>query len=211
VIKAFTLISRRSGLDHAAFRAYWRDVHAGVVMSLMETRPLRYVQNHFDAPAGIYPAVPATDGVAESWRASIADLPKPLHENPRWLEVVRPDELRFVDVARTGNIVAEEAVAIDGPATRWKLLCFLADEEKPGWRNAVRHVVNTPLPGRQRMLDGTEPPLLFSSIEELWFADRPALEDALASMSGLPGRASAVRVHEHVVHDRLAAPGGAVR
>lgn len=211
MIKAFTLISRRHDLDHAAFSAYWRDVHAAVVMSLVETRPLCYVQNHLDAPVVIYPTLSATDGVAESWRATVADLPKPLHENPRWLEIVRPDELRFIDVTRTGNVVAEEAIAIDGPVTRWKLLCFAAGEGETDRRDAVRLVVNTPLPGRQRMLDGAVPPLVFSTIEELWFADRPALEDAFASMPRVSRLVSVMRVHEHVVHDRLAMSSGTVR
>lgn len=210
VIKAFTLIARRPGLDHTAFRAYWRDVHAGVVMSLAETRPLRYVQNHLDAAVRIY-GVPATDGVAESWRASLADLPRPLHENPRWLAVVRPDEERFVDLPHSGNIVAEELVALDGPATPWKLLRFLAGDAGARPAGVVRHVVNTPLPGRQRMLDGAEPPLAFALVEELWFDARDALDEARALLAARPATVCVVQAREHVVRDGLDPSAGGAR
>lgn len=200
MIKAFTLISRRSDLDHEAFSAYWRDIHAGVVMSLVETRPLRYLQNHLADAISVYPGRRAVDGIAESWRASLEALPKPLHRNPRWLEVVRPDELRFIDIAGTANIVAEEAVLLDRPATAWKLLVFCpgGDADRPS--RAVRHVCNRPLPDRQRMLDDAIPPLEFSSIHEFWFESRATLEAGSEQLAHAGGDI-VVRALEHLVHD----------
>ncbi len=47
------------------------------------------------------------DGVAELWFDSVDELNKAFNE-PRYLEVIRPDELKFADLVNCVSIVTEE-------------------------------------------------------------------------------------------------------
>ena len=51
--------------------------------------------------------VGAYDGVAELWFDSQEDLVKAFNE-PRYLEIIRPDELKFVDHHRCISFITEE-------------------------------------------------------------------------------------------------------
>jgi hypothetical protein len=49
------------------------------------------------------------DGIVEEWLPSVEDFVTCLTE-PRYLEIVRPDELKFVDIARSRFVLATEHV-----------------------------------------------------------------------------------------------------
>jgi hypothetical protein len=55
--------------------------------------------------AGLY------DGVAELWFDSQEDLVKAFHE-PRYLEIIRPDERKFVDLEKCISFITEEVSMI---------------------------------------------------------------------------------------------------
>jgi hypothetical protein len=49
----------------------------------------------------------AYDGVAELWFDSLEELARAFEE-PRYLDIIRPDELKFVDVSNCISFITEE-------------------------------------------------------------------------------------------------------
>ena len=109
MVKIIICAVRKAGLTFAEFDSYWRDRHATVVKSVPEfTRHVRrYVQCHLAAKDVPIAASGAYDGIAELWFDSIEHLNAAFAE-PRYLAVIRPDELKFVDLDRTISFVTEE-------------------------------------------------------------------------------------------------------
>ena len=91
------------------FDRSWRTQHAAVIKSAPEfTRHVRrYVQCHLAVQDTPFLAAGDYDGVAELWFDDIAAMNTAFSE-PRYLEVIRPDELKFVDMERTISLVTEE-------------------------------------------------------------------------------------------------------
>lgn len=109
MVKIIICVMRKPGLSHEEFDLYWRSHHAAVIKSVPEfTRHVRrYVQCHLAAQDTPFLAASGYDGVAELWFDDIAALNTAFTE-PRYLEVIRPDELKFVDMERTISLVTEE-------------------------------------------------------------------------------------------------------
>lgn len=98
MVTSFSLLTRRSGLSEAEFRAHWRDVHAPLVGHVDYLRG--YIQNRVspgEAPRGIN--VSALDGVAEFWWEDRAAALLPPRD-PRYTEHAKLDERRFLDLRR---------------------------------------------------------------------------------------------------------------
>jgi uncharacterized protein (TIGR02118 family) len=97
---------------------YWIEVHGPLAHGVPEfTRYYgRYVHNyvlpHDLATGG---QEPGYDGIVEEWLESVEAMVTCLAE-PRYLEIVRPDELKFVDFARSHMLVTEEHVIHAGRA-----------------------------------------------------------------------------------------------
>jgi len=75
----------------------------------------KYVQGHSVServPGFPPPVFTPFDGIAELWFDSVADIGKAFSE-PRYLETIRPDELKFLDLPNCTIFVVEE-VAIYG-------------------------------------------------------------------------------------------------
>jgi uncharacterized protein (TIGR02118 family) len=87
---------------------YWVDVHGPLAHGIPEfTRYYgRYVHNYVLDEDVEY------DGIVEEWLESPEAFAACLRE-PRYLEVVRPDEVRFVDFARSELLLAEEIPVYD--------------------------------------------------------------------------------------------------
>ena len=86
---------------------YWRDVHAPLVSGFPRWSSRCGVMSSLiacDGTAGLPPM--RYDGIAELWFDSIEDLSACF--GPRYLEIVNPDELRFVEPARSSALVARE-------------------------------------------------------------------------------------------------------
>ena len=113
MVKIIVCAVRKPGLSHAQFDSYWREQHAAVIKSVPEfTRHVRrYMQNHRAAEDTPFLGVGAYDGVAELWFDDMAALNAAFAE-PRYLEVIRMDELRFVDMERTVSMVTAELEVI---------------------------------------------------------------------------------------------------
>lgn len=104
MMKMMILAPRRAGLSHAEFRRYVIEVHGPLVKSVAEVaRAIRHYHYNFpvhgaqDRAFG-HPAAAHLDIVTQGWfdsrEAQLANM-----REPRYLEIVRPDEHRFADGA----------------------------------------------------------------------------------------------------------------
>jgi uncharacterized protein (TIGR02118 family) len=109
MVKYIICATRKAGLSHEEFSAYWRNHHGPLVRSVPEfARYVRkYVQCHLVQGASPLGHGGTYDGVAELWFDSVDDLEKAFRE-PRYLEVIRPDERKFVDMDKFLSFITEE-------------------------------------------------------------------------------------------------------
>ncbi|HUN99130.1 MAG TPA: EthD domain-containing protein [Bradyrhizobium sp.] len=192
MVKLAICVKRKAGMSAPDFHRYWREVHASVVKSVPEfMRHLRkYVQSHTvsEAVPG-FPAEPSQyDGLAELWFDNLEDVGKAFRE-PRYMEIIRPDEGKFADLAGSTLFVAEEIVMHPGKATPIKLIGAL--KPKAGmsvpdfhayWKGThgtvvksvpefMRHVRKY---AQSHAIAGSIPgfpagPQMFEGVAELWF------------------------------------------
>jgi uncharacterized protein (TIGR02118 family) len=109
MIKYIICATRKAGITREEFSAYWRDQHGPLVKSVPEfMRHVRkYVQCHIVEGAIPLGTAGAYDGVAELWFDSVEELVTAFNE-PRYLEIIRPDERKFVDLNKCISFVTEE-------------------------------------------------------------------------------------------------------
>ena len=108
---------RRPDLNYKEFSEYWIDRHAPLVKSVPEfMRHVRkYVQHHRasgDELGTPFGNSPDYDGVCEIWFDSRATM-KAAFEEPRYLEIIRPDEQLFLDVGRCLSFIGDEHIMAD--------------------------------------------------------------------------------------------------
>jgi uncharacterized protein (TIGR02118 family) len=200
LIKKFSLIKPRADMDHAAFLDYWRTQHGPLVAGMPSfwRHYERYVQNHVRLPKRAGQPLPPYTGVAEVRERELSDAPLRFHQEPIYRERVRPDELKFVDVADAAIVHAKEHVMLDGPRTKVKFMSFLRrrpditheqflthwhDVHAPlvasvqgFWKHARRYVQNHCIEGSTRGFEGGE----ISGIVELWFDSMDDYKSAAA-------------------------------
>jgi len=109
MVKLIACARRKPGMTHEEFDRYWRDNHGPLVRSVPEfiRYVRRYVQCHIVSGSGPLGTGSDFDGVAELWFDSLDDLNKAFSE-PRYLEIIRPDECKFCDLETTVAFVTEE-------------------------------------------------------------------------------------------------------
>lgn len=109
MVKFIICAKRKAGLTRAEFNSYWRNQHGPLVRSVPEfMRHVRkYVQCHLVAAASPFGGEPSYDGVAELWFDDTEEITRAFNE-PRYLEIIRPDELKFVDLANCISFITEE-------------------------------------------------------------------------------------------------------
>jgi EthD domain len=107
----FIGLSKRSRLfTHDQWVRYWIEVHGPLAHGIAEfTRYYgKYVHNYvIPVESELFGAPPDFDGIVEEWLDGAEDMIKCLAE-PRYLEVIRPDEVKFVDFAASHMMLAEE-------------------------------------------------------------------------------------------------------
>jgi uncharacterized protein (TIGR02118 family) len=114
MVKLVGCLRRKPGMGAEEFHRYWRDVHGPLVKSVPEFfRYVRkYVQGHSvpeQVPGFPPPTSPPFDGIAELWFDNVADIGNAFAE-PRYLEIIRPDELKFLDLPNCSMFVVEEVL-----------------------------------------------------------------------------------------------------
>jgi uncharacterized protein (TIGR02118 family) len=118
-IKLVGFLRRKPGLTRAEFQEHWEHRHGPLFLGVpsMDEHVTKYVQNHVIEP---YTGVMGDtyDGVVEIGFADAAAIEHAFGE--RYLEVVRPDEERFVDlsnmivVATDERLMYEDALGLTG-------------------------------------------------------------------------------------------------
>lgn len=102
MISLIVAARRRADLTREEFVDHWLNRHGPLVLSVPEFAKYlkRYVLHPFDADGEghslVLGAVPEYDGVGELWFDSHAAMIAAFNE-PRYLEIIRPDEDRFLD------------------------------------------------------------------------------------------------------------------
>ena len=109
MVKFIICVKRKAGMTHEEFSAYWRNNHGPLVRSVPEfMRHVRkYVQCHLVQGALPLGGMGEYDGVAELWFDSVESLTTAFNE-PRYLAIIRPDELKFADLEKSISFVTEE-------------------------------------------------------------------------------------------------------
>ncbi len=153
MIKMMILAPRRPEMTHNEFRRYVTEVHGPLVKSVPEVAAgiLRY---HYNFPltddadgAFGHSAASQFDIVTEAWFASRADQLRNMAE-PRYLEIIRPDEGRFADEAHALFHYTHEIPITDGTPNSHKLFFFrrrrsglTRAEFQSRWRSAFTEIV----------------------------------------------------------------------
>ena len=110
MLKACTLIRRKSGMSAEDFQNYWLTTHSDIVVQMPQIK--RYVQSH-PLLGGYRKGALLYDGVAEIW----VDDTKALRElaSSDAYRAVMADEENFIDKETMALILTDEYVMVDGP------------------------------------------------------------------------------------------------
>jgi uncharacterized protein (TIGR02118 family) len=111
-VKFIGLSKRPASMAHDQWLRYWIEVHGPLAHGVPEfTRYYgKYVHNYvIPIESDLAVGIDDYDGIVEEWLPSVEDFAACLTE-PRYLEIVRPDELKFVDIARSRFVLATEHV-----------------------------------------------------------------------------------------------------
>lgn len=91
---------RKPGITHEEYLHHWKNVHAKLAMETPEVAKYikKYVQHHI-RPAEVFPGVEPVgyDGMSELWVDSIDDF-RAMAEEPKFQEIMFPDEEKFLDL-----------------------------------------------------------------------------------------------------------------
>ena len=118
MITMIVFVRRKAGLTPEEFSDYWLHQHAPLVKSAPEfMRYVRkYVQHHPAPPetggASPFGDTQDYDGVGEIWFDSREAMTAAFAE-PRYLEIIRPDEEKFFDAAGCLAFIASEYIMFD--------------------------------------------------------------------------------------------------
>ncbi len=114
MIKFTILLRKRDDLTHDEFVEYHKTNHAPLFTSLPEVKQYvrKYVQGHTLPVAlpGMPP--PAYDGTTELWFDDVDAIAK-VFAAPRYMELIRPDEEKFLDLHGCGFLVCTENPVIE--------------------------------------------------------------------------------------------------
>lgn len=104
---------RKAGMSPEAFKEHWLERHAPLVLSVPEfARYLKKYALYPHAEGGNAPglgALPDYDGIGELWFESVDAMMQAFSE-PKYLEIIRPDEELFLDRDACLTFVTEERI-----------------------------------------------------------------------------------------------------
>jgi uncharacterized protein (TIGR02118 family) len=118
VITMIVFVRRAPHMTRDEFTRYWHDKHAPLVKSVPEfmCHVRKYVQHHSApgaAEAGsLFGDISDYDGVGEIWFDSRESMDEALNE-PVYLEKIKPDERKFIDLDGCLSFISEERVMYD--------------------------------------------------------------------------------------------------
>jgi EthD domain len=129
MMKMMILAPRRVGMTHAEFRRYVTEVHGPLVRGVPEVAAgIRHYHYNFPIPGASDPAFGhpiaahldvVTQGWFDSHEAQLLNMAQ-----PRYLQIIRPDEGRFANEAGAVMHYTREEVITGGPSTMTKIFYF---------------------------------------------------------------------------------------
>ncbi len=129
MIKMMILAPRREGMNRLEFRRYVTEVHGPLVKSVTEVAAgIRHYHYNFPVPdasdtAFGHPIAKHLDIVTEAWFDSVEAQLQNMAQ-PRYLEIVRPDEHRFANGDAAVMHYTREIPVIEGERSAFKLFYF---------------------------------------------------------------------------------------
>jgi len=202
MMKMMILAPRRSGMTHADFRRYVTEVHGPLVKSVPEVaRDIRHYHYNFpvhgatDGAFG-HPTADHLDIVTQGWfdsrEAQLANMAE-----PRYLEIVRPDEHRFAGPGAVMHYTFEARVSDFDPSVAGRKIFYFRrrragitrEDFQAAWRThffdalcanralpriAMKYVQNHALPEAAHPDGGDRK--FFDVIDELWIRSPESLE-----------------------------------
>jgi hypothetical protein len=140
MVKLLEVIGRRPDFTHENFLKHQLTTHLEVVGRVPEFfKPVRrYMQNHLIidaaqlAPIQGLPICVTTDSIIEVWYDAIADIERAFQE-PRYYEIIRPDELAFGDVAGAWGVATRESNIVERPDKSGRIKLFVFLKRKNGF------------------------------------------------------------------------------
>ncbi|TDN40284.1 EthD family reductase [Hymenobacter sp. UV11] len=115
MVKFTILLRKRPEMTHEEFVQYHRTKHAPLFMSVpaVQQHVRRYVQGH-TIPL-VLPGMPpfAYDGTTELWFDTHEDIAK-VFGDEEYLRLIRPDEMKFLDLHGCGFLLLAEHVVLSG-------------------------------------------------------------------------------------------------
>jgi uncharacterized protein (TIGR02118 family) len=108
-IKIVAFVQRRAGTTREEFSQYWEHRHGPLFLGATEVTGdvTKYVQNHV-LPSNTGP-MDEFDGVVEIGFRTIGDL-QAAFNHPAYLDVIRPDEQRFLNLERMIVVITDETL-----------------------------------------------------------------------------------------------------
>ena len=106
--KIVEVVTRKPGMDPAAFHRYWSETHGPLAAKIPQLR--RYVQCHVRPSAYRDGRIPIFDGVAQTWFDD-TDAMRASSRAPEYA-ATRADEPNFIDGSRLAFIITTERVII---------------------------------------------------------------------------------------------------
>ena len=103
-VKNIEFVTHRPGMDRAAFRLHWKDIHGPIAARIPVLH--RYEQNHLAMPAYQGDAAPPFDGLAITWFASTADMKAGTQTEE--YRLTRADEPHFLPDGHLPIIITRE-------------------------------------------------------------------------------------------------------
>jgi len=201
-IQKFSLLKRREDLSRNQFNEHWRTVHGPLLASLPEywKNNESYVQSYVLPMPQSIGTEPFFDGIAQTMQRPREDMTRGFFHEPAYLNIVRPDEQKFLSLPDCTAVFGKQHVIKDGPHTGIKFMSFLrpadgfdhesflqywrnnhaqlVEEVKPFWKHIRRYVQNHGIPELYRGLSSDGKPAPFVGVAEIWFDSVEDLEVA---------------------------------
>jgi hypothetical protein len=116
MIRLTAMLRRNPALSAGEFQDHWRDVHAAKILSVpgIGDRVVRYEQHpRLVAGEGAWTGSEGFDGVTVQWFRSVDDF-NAMISDPRYQEIVAPDERHLLDLAGGVYLLTDEPRMILG-------------------------------------------------------------------------------------------------
>jgi uncharacterized protein (TIGR02118 family) len=201
--KKIAFLTPRDGMSHDAFTRYWREIHGPLVAASPGYGAYRqkYVQNHFIGPS--FGAPFEYSGMAEFWLPG--DNEDVFASTDIYLQRIRIDEMKFIDMDRTVSMTATEEIVRPGTGSI-KLVVVHRHLSKissyarlDGLRGQTNNLIlkdSFRLPGARPVSGEIE------RLDEYWFDSGAEADRHLETLAGEEGW-SAFQAKEYVFFDRV--------